>query len=159
MTARGECAVHASFLRRLPLAPSVWPMAREGRELSDAGGMRLRFVRVSDQTDGELLEMEARYPGDGGMPPEHLHPHQAERFTVLDGSMRVILDGGERTYGAGETFEVPPGTPHTMAAVGPTVMRWEVRPALRTAEFFERLYGEGPSADLLAEFADEFRLA
>jgi hypothetical protein len=45
-------------------------------------------------------------------------------------------------------------------------MRWEVRPALRTAEFFERLYGEAadgtPSstsiADLLEEFSDEIRL-
>jgi hypothetical protein len=39
-----------------------------------------------------------------------------------------------------------------------------VRPALRTAEFFERLYGEGPGSaretgeSFFAEFEDEFRL-
>ena len=45
-------------------------------------------------------------------------------------------------------------------------MRWEVRPALRTAEFFERLYGDGPDSasaapspgDFLAEFSDEIRV-
>ena len=52
-----------------------------------------------------------------------------------------------------------------MAAEGPTRMRWEVRPALRTAEFFERLYGEGPDSAremgdaFLTEFEAEFRLA
>jgi hypothetical protein len=51
-----------------------------------------------------------------------------------------------------------------MAAEGPTRMRWEVRPALRTAEFFERLYGSGPDSarelgeSFFAEFTDEFRL-
>ena len=77
------------------------------------------------------------------MPPEHLHPKQAERFEVLEGSMRAIVDGEERVYDAGESFEVPAGTPHQMAAEGPTRMRWEVKPALRTAEFFERLYSDG----------------
>jgi hypothetical protein len=34
-----------------------------------------------------------------------------------------------------------------------------VRPALRTAAFFERAYGGDPGEDLLERFADEFRLA
>jgi hypothetical protein len=44
-------------------------------------------------------------------------------------------------------------------------MLWEVRPALRTAEFFERLYSEGPDGarelgeKFFAEFQEEFRLA
>jgi hypothetical protein len=51
-----------------------------------------------------------------------------------------------------------------MAAEGPTRTRWEVKPALRTAEFFERLYGEGPGTaremgqSFVAEFEPEFRL-
>jgi quercetin dioxygenase-like cupin family protein len=135
-------------------------VAEAGQEIEGFGGMRLRLI----QTGAELLEMEATYTGEAGMPPEHLHPEQAERFEILEGSMRVIVDGEERIYEVGETFEVPPGTPHQMAAEGPTRMRWEVRPALRTAEFFERLYGSGPSSaqelgeGFFAEFADEFRL-
>ena len=127
--------------------------------------MSLLLVRTGEETDGELLEMEASYSGEAGMPPEHLHPKQAERFEVLEGRMRAIVDGEERVYEEGESFDVPPGTPHQMAAEGPTRMRWEVKPALRTAEFFERLYGDGPDSaremgeSFLTEFEAEFRLA
>jgi hypothetical protein len=135
-----------------------------GQEIEGFGGMRLRLVQTGEETGGGLLEMEASYSGEAGMPPEHLHPKQAERFEILEGSMRAIVDGEERIYEVGETFEVPPGTPHQMAAEGPTRMRWEVRPALRTAEFFERLYGSGPGSaqelgeGFFVEFTDEFRL-
>jgi len=136
-----------------------------GQEIEGFGGMRLRLIRTGEETDGELLEMEASYTGEAGMPPEHLHPKQAERFEVLEGRMRAIVDGEERVYEKGESFEVPVGTPHQMAAEGPTRMRWEGRPALRTAEFFERLYGEGPGSArdmgdaFVTEFEAEFRLA
>ena len=109
--------------------------------------------------------MEASYSGEAGMPPEPLHPRQVERFEVLEGRMRTIIDGEERLYEQGESFEVPAGTPHQMAAEGPTRTRWEVKPALRTAEFFERLYGDGPDSAremgerFFAEFSEEFRLA
>jgi hypothetical protein len=131
-----------------------------GDEIDAFGAMRLRFETIDD----DVLVMEATYSGEAGMPPAHLHPKQAEHFEVLEGSMRAIVDGEEHVYGAGESFNVPARTPHQMAAEGPTRTRWEVRPALRTAEFFERLYGEGPgSARELGEkffdgYADEFRL-
>jgi quercetin dioxygenase-like cupin family protein len=115
-------------------------VAVAGQELRGPDDFRLLLVRTAAETDGELLEMEATYNGAAGMPPEHLHPSQVERFEVLEGAMRAIVGGTERLYGPGEPFEVPAGTPHQMAAEGPTRMRWEVRPALRTAEFFERLY-------------------
>jgi Cupin domain len=132
-----------------------------GQEIEGFGGMSLRFNRI----DPDVLEMEATYSGEAGLPPEHLHPKQAERFEILEGSMRAIVDGEERVYEVGEVFEVPAGTPHQMAAQGPTRTRWEVRPALRTAEFFERLYGEGPDSaremgeGFFAEFDDVFRPA
>jgi quercetin dioxygenase-like cupin family protein len=140
-------------------------MVRAGQEIESPGGMKLRFVQTGAETGGELLEMEATYPGDGAMPPMHLHPAQAERFEILEGRMRAIVDGEERVYVSGESFDVPAGTPHQMGAEEPTRMRWEVRPALRTAEFFERLYGQGPDSagemgeGFWAEFEQEFRLA
>jgi quercetin dioxygenase-like cupin family protein len=139
-------------------------MAHQGQEIEGFGGHSLKLIKTGDETGGELLEMEASYSGEAGMPPEHLHPSQAERFEVLVGSMRVIVDGEERLYGAGDSFDVPAGTPHQMGAEGPARMRWEVRPALRTAEFFESLYGTGPNSarelgeKFFAEFDDEFRL-
>jgi quercetin dioxygenase-like cupin family protein len=140
-------------------------MAHAGQEIQGPDGFRLRLIKTAAETGGELLEMEATYGGAGSLPPEHLHPRQDERFEVLDGTIRAIVGGAERRYGRGETFDVPAGTPHQMTAEGPSRMRWEVRPALRTAEFFERLYGlvggagGGASiAELMAEFSDEIRL-
>jgi quercetin dioxygenase-like cupin family protein len=141
-------------------------MAHAGHEIHGQGGFQLRLVRIAAETGGELLEMEATYGGGGQLPPEHFHPQQVERFEVLDGTMRTIIGGTERQYGPGETFDVPANTPHQMTAEGPSRVRWEVRPALRTAEFFERLHGDGPDsaraagsiAGFLAEFSDEIRI-
>jgi hypothetical protein len=140
-------------------------MPESGQEIEGFGGHSLKLVKTGEETGGELLEMEASYSGEAAMPPEHLHPNQAEHFEVLEGSMRTIIDGEERTHAEGESFDVPAGTPHQMGAEGPARMRWEVRPAMRTAEFFERLYGTGPDSarelgeKFFAEFSDEFRLA
>jgi mannose-6-phosphate isomerase-like protein (cupin superfamily) len=140
-------------------------MAHQGQEIETPAGMTLLLVRTGNETDGELLAMEATYSGEAGMPPEHLHPSQVERFEVVEGSMHAIVGGEERVYEVGESFEVPAGTAHQMAAQGPTRMRWEVRPAMRTAEFFERLFGSGPDSaqemgeTFFAEFEDEFRLS
>ena len=127
-----------------------------GEEIEGPNGFRLRFVR----NDGDVLEMEANYAGRGDLPPRHLHPSQDEHFEVLAGAVRLVVAGEERRHGAGESFDVPAGTPHQMAGDGSARVRWEVRPALRTEEFFRRLYD--PQADyaaIFAEFAPEFRLA
>ncbi len=139
-------------------------MARARQELHGPDGFRLLLITTAAESGGELLEMEATYGGAGSLPPEHLHPQQTERFTVLEGAVRTIVAGTERRYETGETFEVPAGTRHQMTGDGPARVRWEIRPALRTAEFFERLYA-GPGdedgaaffAGLVADFADEIR--
>ena len=100
------------------------------------------------------------------MPPDHLHPSQAERFEVIEGSMRAIVGDEERVYDAGESFEVPAGTPHQMGAGEPTPMRWKVRPRTshrrvlraplrRAARTAPARSGEA----FFAEFENEFRLA
>ena len=140
-------------------------MAHAGQEIQGPNGFRLRLIRTGAETGGELLEMEATYGAGSWLPPEHFHPGQVERFEVLDGAMRTIIGGVERRYESGETFEVPVGTPHQMTGDGPSRVRWQVTPALRTAELFERLYGGkdggasggGGIADLLEEFRNEIR--
>src|SRR3954447_10603771 len=134
-------------------------MASAGQELSGPGGMVLRLVAISP----ERLEMEASYSGEGSMPPMHLHPSQTERFEVLSGRMETVIGGTSQVYEAGAAFEVPPATAHQMRADGPARMRWVVTPALRTADFFERMYTAPPSnaeegAAFLEEFSAEFRL-
>ena len=124
------------------------------REIHGADGYVLRIV---SEDDDELV-MEASYAGTGTLPPEHFHPRQTERFEVLEGTIHAVIDRLEARYEAGESFTVPAGVVHQMAAEGPARVRWEVRPALRTAEFFERLYGGGAGPGFLEEFAEEIRL-
>jgi quercetin dioxygenase-like cupin family protein len=114
----------------------------------------LKLLRISE----DVLEMEGSYSGEGGLPPEHFHPRQDEYFEVLEGAVRAVVGGEERRYVAGEAFDIPAGTPHKMAGDGPARLHWEVRPALRTAEFFERAYSDDPGEGFLETFADEFRL-
>jgi mannose-6-phosphate isomerase-like protein (cupin superfamily) len=129
-------------------------MPHEGQELVGRDGFRLKLVRITE----DVLVMEGSYTGEGGLPPEHLHPRQDEHFEVLEGAVRAVVDGSERRYEAGESLDIPARTPHQMAGDGPARLHWEVRPALRTAEFFERAYSGDPGPDFLETFAEEFRL-
>ena len=119
--------------------------------------MALNLVNRSD----ELLVIEQDYAPDAQSPPPHYHPSQDEHFDVLEGSVAVSLDGADRVYSAGQSFDVPAGTIHTMGpSDGPARIRWEVRPALRTWEFLSEM----PESleDRIAHvgrFSDEFRLA
>jgi len=126
-------------------------MAHPGQELDGPNGYVLRLVSI----EPELLEMEANYAGRGDLPPDHYHPQQDEHFEVLEGAIRVVLDGEERRVEAGETLDIPAGTHHQMAGDGPARVKWEVRPALKTADFFERLYGG--QVDDWPAFFEEFR--
>jgi mannose-6-phosphate isomerase-like protein (cupin superfamily) len=137
-------------------------MPDAGQEIKRANGFVLRIESLDD----ELLAMEAHYVGDAPLAQAHYHPSQDEHFEVLSGRIHAVIGGDEVWYDQGAKFDVPAGTSHQMAAEGPTVILWEVRPALRTAEFFERFYHaldngfpEGTSAgDFLAEYSDVFRL-
>jgi mannose-6-phosphate isomerase-like protein (cupin superfamily) len=137
-------------------------MPHVGQEITRGNGFAVRIVRLEE----DVLEVEARYRGDAPLAQSHYHPSQDEHFEVLEGRIHAVIGDEEVWYDQGESFDVPAGTPHQMAAEGPTRTRWEVRPALRTAEFFERFYDaldngfpEGTTAqDFLEEYSDVFRL-
>jgi quercetin dioxygenase-like cupin family protein len=141
-------------------------VAQAGDVLQVPGFERLTVRTASIASGGELLELEAVYAPKGRMPPEHFHPAQEERFDALEGSVRVRLDGDERELRAGQTLVVPPRAPHTFWNPGaePARLLWQVRPALRTAEFFETLSAlPGPPGPLVGallarEYRDVFRL-
>jgi quercetin dioxygenase-like cupin family protein len=128
-------------------------MAHAGQELHGQDGYVLRLVSI----EPELLEMEAIYGGTGQFPPKHFHPSQDEHFEVLEGTIRTIVEGKERSYGSAEAFDVPAGTVHQMTADPPARVKWEVRPALHTADFFETLYSGDIPHDFLERFSAEVR--
>jgi quercetin dioxygenase-like cupin family protein len=110
----------------------------------------------------ELLVMEQAYEAGDEAPPPHFHPSQDEHFEVLEGAIALRIGHEHRTVPAGESFDIPRGTVHTMgpARGGPARVRWEVRPALRTEAFLTQM-PEDFSERLawIQRHADEFRLA
>ena len=149
-------------------------MARPGEVLENpVTGQTLTFRRTSAETGGELLEVESSWKPGGHEPPEHYHPSQEEHFEVLEGEVRARVGEVEHAIRAGETLDVPAGTPHAMWNPGPGRARaaWQTRPALRTEAFFEMVWGlaqasargeEMPDPDqaavMFSEYAAEFRL-
>jgi energy-coupling factor transport system permease protein len=111
-----------------------------GRQASGIRALGRIAMPVLQGSLDRALELQVDWIGNAGWTagPKHVHRKQLERFTVVSGTLGVHVDGSERVYGPGEPFEVAAGVPHQMAAEGPTRTTWEVRPALRTAEFFER---------------------
>jgi quercetin dioxygenase-like cupin family protein len=111
--------------------------------------------------DPELLVMEQSYEAGAEPPPPHYHPSQDEHFEVLEGSIALRVGHEHRTVAAGESFDIPRGTVHTMGpAGGPARVRWEVRPALRTEAFLTEMPEEfSERLGHIQRYAEEFRLA
>ena len=100
-------------------------------------GERLEVI----QDTAAVLTVEATYAPRGIRPPAHYHPRQDEHFEVLEGSLRVQVNGAERSVRAGEVLDIPRGSPHRMwnPADGPARVRWQTRPAGATKEWFAAL--------------------
>jgi len=104
-------------------------------------GLSVRFLRTAADTDGELLEMEVTGRPRGFLAQRHVHRSQVERLEVVSGTIKVGMGGRAHVLTAGQSIEVPAGTPHTQVPVGAGrgVVRIQVRPAGRTQAFLERL--------------------
>ena len=68
---------------------------------------------------------------------------------MLEGELRARIGDVERAVRAGDTLEVPAGTPHAMWNPGPGRARavWQTRPALKTEAFFEMVWGLAQKAN------------
>ncbi len=106
------------------------------------------------RSSADVLEVEATWSGDGALPPAHFHPDQDEHFEVLDGQLRVLLDGEERLLGPGDTLDVPRGTVHAMTATHDGARAiWQTRPAMRTEQFFAAMDAAQHRGGSLLDFA------
>src|SRR2546423_792703 len=112
----------------------------------DPGGSGSGSSGPVTRPTGSSWRWRRRTAAPGSFPPEHLHPRQEERFEVLEGAIRAIVDGAERRYHAGETFDVPAGTRHQMTADEPSRLRWEVRPAREPRSSSSGSTGTAPTA-------------
>lgn len=151
-------------------------MAYQGKVVENKFvGQKLRFLRTSTDTNGELLEIETTYPTKSNEPVSHYHPFQEEWFEVTEGELSIRLEGRTLTIRAGAKIHIPKNKVHSMwnNSANKTVVNWIVKPALRTDEFFENAYGLAQDGKVnkkgmpsffqiilfLAEFSKEFRLS
>lgn len=127
-------------------------------------------IRVSGaESGGELLAWELRLAPGGRVPNGHVHPVQEERFTVVEGCLRLRVGRRGRLVRPGQTVTVPPGAPHHFANPGRTeaLVLVETRPAMQMHELLKvaaELARDGrgrprrlPRPVDLVLFMDEFR--
>lgn len=116
---------------------------RTADRVLDFGGFpgRWEITESTADTDGEYLEMRFEIetiPEEG--PFVHTHPHAEESYEVLDGVLEVEVDGETREVTAGETYAVPPDTPHTFRNTTPVELINVHRPAGDHEAFFRRFH-------------------
>src|SRR5436190_6366939 len=104
-------------------------------------GLRVGLLRTGGDTGGELLEFEVSGRSRGFLAQGHVHPTQEEHLEMIEGEMRVVIDGQDHVIGPGESITVPAGAPHSQIphGEGEGRVRITVRPAGDTLGFLERL--------------------
>jgi mannose-6-phosphate isomerase-like protein (cupin superfamily)/uncharacterized protein YndB with AHSA1/START domain len=104
-------------------------------------GLKVELLRTGEETGGELLEFEVSGRSRGFLAQGHVHPDQEEHLEMVEGAMRVVIDGREHIIGPGESVTVPVGSPHSQIphGEGDGRVRITVRPAGNTQAFLERL--------------------
>jgi quercetin dioxygenase-like cupin family protein len=146
-------------------------MAQVGQQITNPRtGQTMRFVHIS----ADRLTLETVDPPGDLHEPEHVHPFQESSAEVTSGRLRFVVAGQERFVAAGEKITIPANVPHRFENVDDedAVAIQEMRPSLRTAEFFETWFALAqrgelresglPSllrlATLAPEFGDEIRV-
>jgi mannose-6-phosphate isomerase-like protein (cupin superfamily) len=150
-------------------------VAAAGETFALADGQKVTVRTPAAQSGGGLLEFESEWAPVEVRPPAHLHPHQDERFEMLEGELTARVGDETRVLGAGEVLEVPRRSVHEMWNAGdvPCRARWQIvrpcaprscsRPCRPRASTAGRA-GAGTvtpagAAPILREFSDELRPA
>jgi len=122
---------------------------QQGEHLWYDGGL-LTFKATGAQTGDAMLLFEVRMP-EGKVTPLHVHPEADETFYVLEGEVRLHVDGSEDEASTGAVVFVPRGTPHAFVVISQTVhMLVILTPASAISEAFFRQAGETASDPTLA---------
>src|SRR4051812_14096330 len=77
---------------REPTEAHVMPTERAERVIvNPASGERIVIRTSGAETGGRLLAFDLYLPPGAHVPARHVHPHQVESFTVLEGRMRFTI--------------------------------------------------------------------
>jgi mannose-6-phosphate isomerase-like protein (cupin superfamily) len=106
---------------------------------TSALGFTVEVIATSATTDGACFEFDAVGKGRGVVAQPHVHERQTEHFEVIEGSLRLDMDGVAHHLGPGDTMTVAPGARHRQRNDGPSRVRIRHEPAGESEAFFTRL--------------------
>ena len=105
-------------------------------------GEEIEYLVTAEESNGELVRYRWKSVA-GARIPEHMHPHQEERFTSESGVPHFTLGGSERVGAPGETIVIPAGTWHAEWNPGSEDVTGvvELSPAMESKELHEMFAG------------------
>ncbi len=118
-------------------------MFTSGQTISNAvTGEEIRFLQTAAETGGARVVVDTLVRPGGAVATRHIHPHQTERFEVLEGEMAFHVGREHVTLTAGDAVTVPAGTPHAFCNAGAVDARFraEVSPALHFEELLATMF-------------------
>jgi len=114
-------------------------MALEPGTVLDTTALGYTLEVISNPPDGSHFEFEVVGKARGIVSQPHVHETQTEHFEVIEGGLRLNLDGAEHHLGPGDTMTVPAGSRHRQRNDGPSRIRIRHEPAGESEAFFVRL--------------------
>ncbi|HUE97180.1 MAG TPA: cupin domain-containing protein [Longimicrobiaceae bacterium] len=75
-------------------------------------GETMVFLQTTEDTGGDLLQIDLFVAPGGGVNGEHSHPGQTERLRVRRGEMTLEVDGRRTVLGPRDEAVIPPGASH-----------------------------------------------
>jgi quercetin dioxygenase-like cupin family protein len=106
-------------------------------------GTTCRVVLSGAQTGGKLTVVHVDVPEAGMGVPTHVHLREDETFHVLEGKLKLIVNGREVIVGPGESALGPRGVPHAWEALTPLKFVVSATPA-GLEEMFAAVDAAGP---------------
>jgi mannose-6-phosphate isomerase-like protein (cupin superfamily) len=104
------------------------------------------FRHTGAETNGEYFEWD-NFIDEGGGPIKYPHVHDLaeERFRVIEGALRMVVDGHEQIVSAGQEVVVPPGAEHSFEAIaeGTTYAVSSLAPAFQVDELYVQMSRAG----------------
>jgi mannose-6-phosphate isomerase-like protein (cupin superfamily) len=119
-------------------------MVRAGDTLvNPLTGERLVWEVTAEETDGAYTRFDTFVEPGGAVAAAHVHPYQAEIFTVVQGRLGVKRGRETLELGPGEIALIDPGVPHKFWNAGEETLQFtaEVRPALQFESLIETMFG------------------
>ena len=126
--------------------------AGEGEQRWFCGGGIFTWKATAEETAGAMLMFEDQLEG-GKVTPLHRHPEADETFYMLDGEIRLVIDGTESLLGAGGIAVIPRLVPHAYQVTTPRARMLCVQTPGSGEAFFRHASDPLAESDRLVDFA------